>query len=94
MVVFFDGVCNLCQHSIRYLLKHDKKKILKFVNILIQKRINMILSKNDLCQVRGGVSSSKSPALPKKTESQSVDTSSLDSRLVTDPTKPVEQPKP
>ena len=33
MVVFFDGVCNLCQHSIRYLLKHDKKKILKFATL-------------------------------------------------------------
>ena len=32
MVVFFDGVCNLCQHSVRYLLKHDKKKVLKFAS--------------------------------------------------------------
>lgn len=30
MVVFFDGVCTLCQRSVRYLLKHDKKKVLKF----------------------------------------------------------------
>jgi len=54
----------------------------------------MILSKNDLLQVRGGVSSSEAPPLPKKKESQSVDTISLDSSLVTDPTKPVEPPKP
>ena len=33
MVVFFDGVCNLCQHSVRYLLKHDKKKVLKFASL-------------------------------------------------------------
>lgn len=33
MVVFFDGVCNLCQYSVRYLLKHDKKKVLKFASI-------------------------------------------------------------
>ena len=33
MVVFFDGVCNLCQHSVRYLLKHDKKKFLKFASL-------------------------------------------------------------
>ena len=32
MVVFFDGVCNLCQHSVRHLLKHDKKKVLKFAS--------------------------------------------------------------
>ena len=33
MVVFFDGVCNLCQYSVRYLLKHDKKKVLKFASL-------------------------------------------------------------
>ena len=33
MVVFFDGVCNLCQSSVRYLIKHDKKSILKFASI-------------------------------------------------------------
>ena len=33
MVVFFDGVCNLCQRSVRYLLKHDKNKRLKFASL-------------------------------------------------------------
>ena len=33
MVVFFDGICNLCQSSVRYLIKHDKKSILKFASI-------------------------------------------------------------
>ena len=33
MVVFFDGVCNLCQHSVQYLLKYDKKKVLKFASL-------------------------------------------------------------
>ena len=33
MVVFFDGVCNLCQGSVRYLIKHDKKNLLKFASI-------------------------------------------------------------
>ena len=58
----------------------------------------MELSKKYLKQVFGGniigAGSDGSPDLPKKTESQSVDTSSLDSSLVTDPTKPVEPPKP
>ena len=26
-VVFFDGVCNLCNFSVRFLKKHDKKKV-------------------------------------------------------------------
>ena len=33
MIVFFDGVCNLCQGSVRYLIKHDKKGVLKFASI-------------------------------------------------------------
>jgi predicted DCC family thiol-disulfide oxidoreductase YuxK len=33
MIVFFDGVCNLCQGSIRYLIKNDKKGVLKFASL-------------------------------------------------------------
>ncbi|MAB31002.1 MAG: thiol-disulfide oxidoreductase [Formosa sp.] len=33
MIVFFDGVCNLCQGSVRYLIKHDKKGFLKFASL-------------------------------------------------------------
>ena len=33
MIVFFDGVCNLCQGSVRYLIKHDKKGILEFASL-------------------------------------------------------------
>ena len=33
MVVFFDGVCTLCKRSVRYLIKHDKKKVLKFASL-------------------------------------------------------------
>ena len=33
MVVFFDGVCNLCQGSVRHLIKHDKKNALKFASL-------------------------------------------------------------
>ena len=33
MIVFFDGVCNLCQGSVRYLIKHDKKGVLEFASL-------------------------------------------------------------
>ena len=33
MIVFFDGVCNLCQRSVRYLIKYDNKGILKFASL-------------------------------------------------------------
>lgn len=32
-VVFFDGVCNLCQRSIKYIIKYDKKQSLKFASL-------------------------------------------------------------
>lgn len=30
-IVLFDGVCNLCDNAIQYVIKHDKKDIFRFV---------------------------------------------------------------
>ena len=32
-IVFFDGVCNLCNRSVKFLIKNDKKKVLKFASL-------------------------------------------------------------
>ncbi len=32
-IVFFDGVCNLCNNSVDFLMKIDKKKTLKFASL-------------------------------------------------------------
>jgi predicted DCC family thiol-disulfide oxidoreductase YuxK len=32
-IVFFDGVCNLCNGAVQFLLKHDKKKRLLFASL-------------------------------------------------------------
>ena len=32
-IVFFDGVCNLCNRSVNFLIRHDKKGILKFASL-------------------------------------------------------------
>ena len=32
-IVLFDGVCNLCNSSVQFLLKHDKKGQLKFASL-------------------------------------------------------------
>lgn len=32
-IVFFDGVCNLCNRSVNFLIKQDKKGILKFASL-------------------------------------------------------------
>lgn len=31
MIVFFDGVCNLCEGSVKFIIKRDKYKKFKFV---------------------------------------------------------------
>ena len=32
-IVFFDGVCNLCNRSVNFLIRYDKKGILKFASL-------------------------------------------------------------
>ena len=29
-LVLFDGVCNLCNASVKYIIKHDKKDVFRF----------------------------------------------------------------
>jgi predicted DCC family thiol-disulfide oxidoreductase YuxK len=44
-IILFDGVCNLCDASVQYVIKHDKKDIFRFVAIqsdLGQKILNHI----------------------------------------------------
>ena len=33
MIVFFDGECNLCNTSVDFLIRHDKKGLLKFASL-------------------------------------------------------------
>lgn len=32
-VIFFDGVCNFCNSSVSFIIKHDKKKLFKFASL-------------------------------------------------------------
>jgi predicted DCC family thiol-disulfide oxidoreductase YuxK len=44
-IILFDGFCNLCDASVQYVIKHDKKDIFRFVAIqsdLGQKLLNHI----------------------------------------------------
>ena len=46
-IVFFDGVCNLCNKSVQFIIKRDKKK--KFLFASLQgKHGQELLKKNDL----------------------------------------------
>lgn len=45
IIILFDGVCNLCDSSVQFLIKHDKKDVFRFVPLqseLGQKIINHI----------------------------------------------------
>nr|WP_255700835.1 thiol-disulfide oxidoreductase DCC family protein [Flavobacterium sp. AS60] len=44
-IILFDGVCNLCDSSVQFVIKHDKKDIFRFIPLqseLGQKMINHI----------------------------------------------------
>lgn len=32
-VLLFDGVCNLCSASVRFIIRHDKREVFRFVSI-------------------------------------------------------------
>ncbi len=32
-IILFDGVCNLCNAAIQYVIKHDKKDVFRFVSL-------------------------------------------------------------
>ncbi|MSQ78614.1 MAG: DUF393 domain-containing protein [Flavobacteriaceae bacterium] len=32
-IILFDGVCNLCNHSIAFVLKRDKKKLFQYISL-------------------------------------------------------------
>ena len=46
-IVLFDGVCNLCNGAVMFIIKHDKKDIFRFISLQsnkgqeIQKQLNL-----------------------------------------------------
>ncbi|OWP85683.1 thiol-disulfide oxidoreductase, partial [Flavobacterium covae] len=32
-IILFDGVCNLCNYWVQYIIKHDKNDIFRFVTL-------------------------------------------------------------
>ncbi len=32
-IILFDGVCNLCESSVQFIIKHDKKDVFRFVSL-------------------------------------------------------------
>ncbi|MEO7210467.1 MAG: DCC1-like thiol-disulfide oxidoreductase family protein [Chitinophagaceae bacterium] len=48
-VIFFDGVCNLCNASVQFMIRHDKKKLLRYASL--QSAIGQhLLKENNLAE--------------------------------------------
>ena len=51
LIVLFDGVCYLCQHSVRFIIRNDKKNKFKFASLqseFAQNRLSEIHFNNSL----------------------------------------------
>ena len=46
-IIFFDGVCNLCNWSVRFIIKHDKRRIYSFASLQSE------FAKNQLTHING-----------------------------------------
>ena len=63
-VLFFDGVCALCDGFVDFLLRHDRTRNLKFAPLQgeVAQRMGLKLEENSLVYWRGGVRYERSTA--------------------------------
>ncbi|MCF6212428.1 MAG: DCC1-like thiol-disulfide oxidoreductase family protein [Flavobacteriaceae bacterium] len=45
-VILFDGICNLCNTSVHFIIKHDKKKYFLFASLLSDAATKILLHLN------------------------------------------------
>ena len=45
-IILFDGVCNLCSASVRFVIKRDEKRIFRFASLQSEFAKKIILTKN------------------------------------------------
>lgn len=41
-IILFDGICNLCDKSVQYIIRHDRQDIFRFVSIQSELGINIL----------------------------------------------------
>ena len=46
-IIFFDGYCILCNRTVDFLIKHDRKKLLKFASLQSVLAANLLQSQNN-----------------------------------------------
>jgi predicted DCC family thiol-disulfide oxidoreductase YuxK len=47
-IIFFDGYCILCNRTVDFLIKHDRKKLLKFASLQSATAENLIQNQHNL----------------------------------------------
>jgi predicted DCC family thiol-disulfide oxidoreductase YuxK len=45
-IILFDGICNLCNSSVQFVLRHDKKKKFKFASLQSDAATKLLLQLN------------------------------------------------
>lgn len=41
-IILFDGICNLCNGSVNFILKRDKKKLFQFVSLQSERGVELV----------------------------------------------------
>ncbi|KQU59941.1 thiol-disulfide oxidoreductase [Bacillus sp. Leaf406] len=42
-IILFDGVCNFCDQSVQFIIRHDKKKVFQFASIQSEKGKELLI---------------------------------------------------
>lgn len=45
-IILFDGICNLCNASVQYVLKHDKQKLFRFASLQSESGQKLLVQNN------------------------------------------------
>jgi predicted DCC family thiol-disulfide oxidoreductase YuxK len=45
-IVFFDGICNLCNQSVQWVIRHDRKEIFRFASLQSEETKQFFREKN------------------------------------------------
>ncbi len=66
MIVFFDGICNLCNKSVQFIINHDKREAFQFASlqsVFAQQTIPDYIHLNSIILLKGGKIYQKSEAI-------------------------------
>ena len=66
MIIFFDGICNLCNSSVQFIIRHDSREVFQFASLqspYAQQTIPESIHLNTILLLKDGKIYSKSDAV-------------------------------